>query len=162
MCLKNISLNCFLFVSWEIAKKTKITNLEDLTLSAMIAILAIPLILPLGQISVQGMHILMRFSSTSILLLGHALTQELWSTTKLSGEKQVILNVNYRWLLFVTQEHSEISGRGVSVIIWGSGLLFCFLKNKHIVHRQNTFYCLNSFRWNLIKIRQQIPTSSDN
>lgn len=41
--------------------------------------------LPLGQMSVQGMHILMRFSSTSILLLGHALTQELWSTTKLSG-----------------------------------------------------------------------------
>ncbi len=33
--------------------------------------------LPLGQMSVQGMHILMRFSSTSILLLGHALTQEL-------------------------------------------------------------------------------------
>lgn len=42
---------------------------------------------PFGQMSVQGMHILMRFSSTSILLLGHALTQELWSTTKLSGEK---------------------------------------------------------------------------
>lgn len=39
---------------------------------------------PLGQMSVQGMHILMPFSSTSILLLGHALTQELWSTTKLS------------------------------------------------------------------------------
>lgn len=34
--------------------------------------------------SVQGMHILIPFSSTSILLLGHALTQELWSTTKLS------------------------------------------------------------------------------
>lgn len=40
--------------------------------------------IPFGQMSVQGMHILMRFSSTSILLLGHALTQELWSTTKLS------------------------------------------------------------------------------
>lgn len=40
--------------------------------------------LPLGQMSVQGIHILMRFSSTSILLVGHALTQELWSTTKLS------------------------------------------------------------------------------
>lgn len=39
---------------------------------------------PLGQISVQGMHILILFSSTSILLLGQALTQELWSTTKLS------------------------------------------------------------------------------
>lgn len=39
---------------------------------------------PLGQMSVQGMHILKPFSSTSILLLGHALTQELWSTTKLS------------------------------------------------------------------------------
>ena len=41
--------------------------------------------LPLGQMSVQGMHILMRFSSTSILLLGQARTQELWSTTELSG-----------------------------------------------------------------------------
>lgn len=48
----------------------------------------------------------MRFSSTSILLLGHALTQELWSTTKLSG-KQFIVNVKYRWLLFVTLEHTE-------------------------------------------------------
>lgn len=39
---------------------------------------------PFGHISVQGMHILILFSSTSILLLGQALTQELWSTTKLS------------------------------------------------------------------------------
>ncbi len=39
---------------------------------------------PFGQMSVHGMHILMWFSSTSILLLGQALTQELWSTTKLS------------------------------------------------------------------------------
>lgn len=45
---------------------------------------------PFGQMSVQGMHILMRFSSTSILLLGHALTQELWSTTKLSEKKKTI------------------------------------------------------------------------
>lgn len=61
--------------------------------------------LPFGQMSVQGMHILMRFSSTSILLLGHALTQELWSTTKLSG-KQFTLNAKCRWLLFITQEHT--------------------------------------------------------
>lgn len=40
---------------------------------------------PLGQISVQGTHILTWFSSTSILLLGQARTQELRSTTKLSG-----------------------------------------------------------------------------
>lgn len=39
--------------------------------------------------SVQGMHILMRLSSTSILLLGQALTQELWSTTKLSGKTKI-------------------------------------------------------------------------
>lgn len=62
--------------------------------------------LPFGQMSVQGIHILMRFSSTSILLLGQALTQELWSTTKLS-EKQVSVSVSVqcRRLLFVTQEH---------------------------------------------------------
>lgn len=40
---------------------------------------------PLGHMSVQGMHILILFSSTSILLLGHARTHELWSTTKLSA-----------------------------------------------------------------------------
>lgn len=39
-----------------------------------------------GQMSVHGMHILMSFSSTSILLLGQARTHELWSTTKLSEE----------------------------------------------------------------------------
>lgn len=44
--------------------------------------------------SVQGMHILTRLSSTSILLLGQALTQELWSTTKLSG-KHFTINVKY-------------------------------------------------------------------
>lgn len=44
--------------------------------------------LPLGQISVQGLHILIPFSSTSILELGQARTQELESTTKLSVKKQ--------------------------------------------------------------------------
>lgn len=39
---------------------------------------------PFGQISVQGLHILIPFSSTSILELGQARTQELESTTKLS------------------------------------------------------------------------------
>lgn len=40
--------------------------------------------LPLGQMSVQGLHILIPFSSISILELGQARTQELESTTKLS------------------------------------------------------------------------------
>lgn len=39
---------------------------------------------PFGQMSVQGLHILIPFSSTSILELGQARTQELESTTKLS------------------------------------------------------------------------------
>lgn len=43
--------------------------------------------LPFGHISVQGLHILIPFSSTSILELGQARTQELESTTKLSGKK---------------------------------------------------------------------------
>lgn len=45
---------------------------------------------PFGQISVQGLHILIPFSSTSILELGQARTQELESTTKLSdwGKKK--------------------------------------------------------------------------
>lgn len=43
---------------------------------------------PFGQISVQGLHILIPFSSTSILELGQARTQELESTTKLSDKKK--------------------------------------------------------------------------
>lgn len=42
--------------------------------------------------SVQGLHILIPFSSTSILELGQARTQELESTTKLSEEKKKILS----------------------------------------------------------------------
>ena len=38
--------------------------------------------------SVQGLHILIPFSSTSILELGQARTQELESTTKLSDKKE--------------------------------------------------------------------------
>lgn len=41
-----------------------------------------------GQISVQGLHILIPFSSTSILELGQARTHELESTTKLSDKKK--------------------------------------------------------------------------
>lgn len=44
--------------------------------------------LPFGQMSVQGLHILIPFSSTSILELGQARTQELESTTKLSDKKR--------------------------------------------------------------------------
>lgn len=40
--------------------------------------------LPLGQMSVHGLHVLIPFSSTSILGLGQARTHELISTTKLS------------------------------------------------------------------------------
>lgn len=42
---------------------------------------------PFGQMSVQGLHILIPFSSTSILELGQARTQELESTTKLSNKR---------------------------------------------------------------------------
>lgn len=40
----------------------------------------------------QGLHILIPFSSTSILELGQARTQELESTTKLSDKKGKISN----------------------------------------------------------------------
>lgn len=63
--------------------------------------LVAPSRLPLGQMSVHGMHILMRFSSTSILLLGHARTQELWSTTKLSGSEERADNYNMECLFYL-------------------------------------------------------------
>lgn len=79
--------------------------------------------IPLGQMSVQGMHILILFSSTSILLLGHARTHELWSTTKLSATTAQTPESHSVSLLL----NKELHGTDVHCIRWRikTGRLSC-------------------------------------
>lgn len=53
--------------------------------------------LPLGHSPEQGSHIFSPFFSTSILSLGQARTQELWSTTKLSARRPSWLEPGCPW-----------------------------------------------------------------
>lgn len=80
--------------------------------------------LPLGQMSVQGLHILIPFSSTSILELGHARTQELESTTKLSGKE----DIGRKW---TTGLHS--AGRTCILIVLCQCMSFTLIPTETLV-----------------------------
>lgn len=88
--------------------------------------------------SVQGLHILIPFSSTSILELGQARTQELESTTKLSDKKKGKINNNVE----VQQKILKQDILGFENYFHLKMIVCMFLSLKQL--------CLNISTWNSI------------